>query len=59
MFWPLAGSAARLVVVAVGGWVCVHALHLPAGVFFVAVAASLVLYAGIMAAAIWLGSWTK
>src|SRR5882672_2116334 len=24
MFWPLVGSAGRLLVIAVGGWVCVH-----------------------------------
>jgi putative MATE family efflux protein len=59
MFWPLAGSAARLVIVAAGGWLCVHVLRLPASVFFVVVAASLVLYAAIMAAAIRLGSWTR
>jgi hypothetical protein len=59
MFWPLAGSVARLVVVAVGGWVCVHWLKTPASGFFGVVAVSLVVYGLIIAGAIRLGSWTR
>jgi Na+-driven multidrug efflux pump len=59
MFWPLAGSAARLVIVALGGWVCVHLLHTTASGFFVIVAVSLAVYAATIAGAIWLGKWTK
>jgi len=58
MFWPLAGSVARLVVVALGGWVCVHLLHTGASAFFGVVAASLVVYGLTIAGAIRLGSWT-
>lgn len=59
MFWPLAGSAARLVVVAVGGWVCIYLLQAPATGFFVVIALSFVAYALTIAAAIRLGSWTR
>lgn len=59
MFWPLVGSVARLVVVAVGGWVCVQWLQAPASAFYGVVALSLVVYALIIAGAIWRGSWTS
>jgi Na+-driven multidrug efflux pump len=59
MFWPLAGSVARLVIVALGGWVCVHVLQTSAGGFFVVVAISLALYGLIIAGAIKFGSWTR
>ena len=59
MLWPLVGSVARLVVVAVGGWVCVVWLQAPASVFYGVVALSLVVYALIIAGAIWRGSWTS
>jgi len=59
MFWPLAGSMARLVVVAVGGWACVHLLQASASSFFVVVAISLIVYGAIIAGAIRLGSWTR
>ena len=59
MFWPLAGSVARLVIVALGGWVCVHVLHTSASGFFVVVAVSLAVYGLTIAAAIKLGSWTR
>ena len=59
MFWPLAGSVARLVIVALGGWVCVHVLQTSASGFFVVVAASLGLYGLIIAAAIKFGSWAR
>ncbi len=59
MFWPLAGSLARLVIVALGGWACVHWLHTSASGLFVVVAVSLAAYGLIIAAAIKLGSWTR
>lgn len=59
MAWPLVGSVARLVVVAVGGWICVHALQAPASAFSAVVALSLVVYATVIAAAIRLGGWQR
>ena len=59
MFWPLAGSVARLVIVALGGWVCVHVLQTSANGFFVVVAISLPVYGLIIAGSIKLGSWTR
>jgi len=59
MFWPLVGSAGRLLVIAVGGWVCVHALQTPASGFFAVVAFSLAVYAITIATAIRLGNWTR
>ena len=59
MFWPLTGSVVRLVIVALGGWVCVHVLQTAAGGFFVVVAISLAAYGLIIAAAIKLGSWAR
>lgn len=59
MAWPLVGSVARLVVVAVGGWVCVYALQAPASAFSAVVALSLVVYATVIAAAIRLGGWQR
>ncbi|WP_326540085.1 MATE family efflux transporter [Pseudorhodoferax sp.] len=59
MLWPLVGSLARLSVVAVGGWICVGWLQAPASAFYTVVAASLALYAAIIAAAIRFGGWTR
>jgi len=59
MFWPLVGSAGRLLVIVVGGWVCVHVLQTPASGFFAVVAFSLAVYAITIAAAIRLGNWTR
>jgi Na+-driven multidrug efflux pump len=59
MFWPLAGSVARLVVVALGGWACVHVLRTGADGFFAVVAVSLAAYGLIIAGAIKFGSWTR
>lgn len=59
MFWPLAGSVARLAIVALGGWLCLHVLQTPAGGFFGVVAISLAVYGLTIAAAIKLGSWTR
>jgi hypothetical protein len=59
MFWPLAGSVARLVIVAVGGLACVHVLQTGADGFFAVVAISLAVYGLIIAGAIKFGSWTR
>lgn len=59
MFWPLAGSLARLLIVAVGGWACVHWLRLPISGFSIVVALSLAVYAAIIAGAIRLGGWGR
>ena len=59
MVWPLVGSVARLLVVAVGGWVCVHGLQTSADGLSAVVALSLVVYALVIASAIALGQWRK
>jgi putative MATE family efflux protein len=59
MFWPLAGSVARLVIVALGGWACIHVLQTGAVGLFVVVAASLGLYGLVIGTAIGFGSWTR
>ncbi|WP_158219720.1 MATE family efflux transporter [Ideonella sp. A 288] len=59
MAWPLAGSLARLLVVAGGGWLCVSVLHGSAEGFFAVVAFSMLVYGGTIAGAIRLGSWTR
>ena len=59
MLWPLVGSAARLVIVAVGGWACVHLLHTSANGYFVVIPVSLAVYAITIAGGIWLGGWKK
>ncbi|MBG9388480.1 MATE family efflux transporter [Caenimonas aquaedulcis] len=59
MAWPLTASMARLVVVGLGGWACVHGFHAPAAAFFFVVAASFAAYALTLAAAIRLGGWTR
>ena len=59
MFWPLAGSVARLAVVALGGWIAVHWLHASASVFFIIIAAGFAVYALTIAGAIRMGSWVR
>lgn len=59
MFWPLAGSVARLLIVALGGWICAHVLQTSASGFFYVVAISLAVYGLVIAAAIKFGSWTR
>lgn len=59
MFWPLAGSVARLVTIAGSGWIVVHWLHAPATALFVVIAISFAVYALIIAGAIRLGSWAR
>lgn len=59
MFWPLAGSMGRLVILLVGGWLCVHVFKTPPSALFAVVALSLVAYGSTLAIAIRLGSWTR
>ncbi|MBI5906995.1 MAG: MATE family efflux transporter [Burkholderiales bacterium] len=59
MFWPLAGSVARLVAIAGGGWIVVHWLHAAATALFVVIAISFAVYALIIGGAIRLGSWVR
>lgn len=59
MFWPLAGSTGRLVILVVGGWLCVHVFQTPASGLFAVIALSLVVYGSTLAIAIRLGSWTR
>ena len=59
MFWPLAGSVARLLLVALGGWVCVHVLQTTASGYFTVLAISLAAYGLIIAGAIKFGSWKR
>jgi putative MATE family efflux protein len=59
MFWPLAGSVARLAIVALGGWLCLHVWHTLASGFFGVVAISLAVYGLTIAGAIQLGSWKR
>jgi putative MATE family efflux protein len=59
MFWPLAGSVARLVVVAVGGWLAVHVWQVPASGYFVVIAAGFAVYALTISVAIRLGTWAR
>lgn len=59
MFWPLAGSVARLAIVALGGWLCLHVLQTSASGFFGVVAVSLAVYGLTIAGAIRLGSWKR
>ncbi|MCG2658473.1 MAG: MATE family efflux transporter [Hydrogenophaga sp.] len=59
MFWPLAGSMGRLVILVVGGWLCLHVFQTPASGLFAVVALSLVVYGSTLAIAIRMGSWTR
>ena len=59
MLWPLAGSVARVVVVAGGGWVAVRYFHAPATSFFVVIAAGFAVYAAMIGGAIGLGRWAQ
>jgi putative MATE family efflux protein len=57
MFWPLVGSASRFVILAAGGWLCVHVLQAPPGALAGVVALSLAAFAAIIALAIQRGRW--
>jgi putative MATE family efflux protein len=59
MFWPLVASLARLVIAALGGWLCLHVLHTTASGIFMVVAISLVVYGVMIAASIKLGGWAE
>jgi hypothetical protein len=48
-----------VVVIAVGGWMCVHVIQTgPSGLFLI-IAVSLALYGLTVAAAIYLGKWSR
>ncbi len=59
MFWPLAGSTARLAVVGIGGWFAVHVFDISAAGYFVFIAVSFAVYASMIAGAIRLGAWAR
>jgi putative MATE family efflux protein len=59
LFWPLAASVGRLLILAVGGWLCVHAFQAPATALFTVIALSFVVYGSTIALAIRMGSWTR
>jgi putative MATE family efflux protein len=59
LFWPLTASVGRLVILAVGGWLCVHLFQAPASALFGVIALSFVVYGSTIALAIRLGSWTR
>jgi putative MATE family efflux protein len=59
MFWPLTGSMGRLVILVVGGWLCVQVFETSAAGLFAVVALSLVVYGSTLAIAIRMGSWTR
>lgn len=55
--WPLAASTARLLVVAVGGWLALHVAGATPERLYVVVAASLAVLGLTLAAATWLADW--
>ena len=59
MFWPLASSTGRLVILVIGGWLCVHVFETSANGLFAVIALSLFVYGSTLALAIRLGSWTR
>jgi putative MATE family efflux protein len=59
MLWPLAGSVARVAVVAGGGWLAVRYFHAPATAFFFVIAAGFAIYAAMIGGAIGLGRWVQ
>ncbi|MBL8486857.1 MAG: MATE family efflux transporter [Rhodocyclaceae bacterium] len=59
MFWPLAGSLARLGIVAGGGWLAVFGFGGGPAAFFAVVAASFAAYALTIAGALRLGAWAR
>lgn len=57
--WPLIASTARLVVVAVGGWVAVRVIAGPPELLYMVVAASLVTMGVTVGAATYMSDWTS
>jgi putative MATE family efflux protein len=55
--WPLLASTARLVVVALGGWIAVHLLEGPPNALYAVVALSLVVLGGTVATAVHASNW--
>jgi len=55
--WALGASAARLLVVAIGGWFTVHAVAGPPAALYAIIALSLVALAGVVAVATYAADW--
>jgi Na+-driven multidrug efflux pump len=55
--WPLTASTARLLVVAIGGWLVVHAVGGPPEALYAVIAASLVVMGVTLAMATYLADW--
>jgi Na+-driven multidrug efflux pump len=55
--WALGASAARLLVVAVGGWFTVHVVAGPPATLYAIIALSLVALAGVVAVATYAADW--
>lgn len=55
--WALGASAARLLVVAIGGWLTVHVLAGPPAALYASIALSLVALAGVIAVATYAADW--
>jgi putative MATE family efflux protein len=57
MMWPLAASSTRLVMIALGGWLCVHVFDAPPAGLFAVVALSFAAYGLTLAAATRANDW--
>ena len=57
LLWPIVGSAMRLLVAGVGGWLAVRVAGVELHGLFVVMAVALVVFGGIVAGAIRLGAW--
>lgn len=55
--WALGASAARLLVVAIGGWLTVHVVAGPPAALYAIIALSLVALAGVVALATYVADW--
>lgn len=55
--WALGASAARLLVVAIGGWFTVHVVAAPPAALYAGIALSLVALAGVVAVATYAADW--
>jgi Na+-driven multidrug efflux pump len=59
MMWPLVASTTRLLVVAVGGWLCVHLTGAPPAALFAVVGLSFAAYAVTLGMAVRLSNWER
>lgn len=59
MLWPLVASTTRLLVIAAGGWLCIHALAAPPAAFFAVVALSFAAYGLTLALAVRASQWER